>query len=398
MNFQAQKEESMEISDEIEEYKKTAVSTQQLARQMNERYPAYVFHEVSWANYMETDHAAAKKKIQKNHVEKNKDAFTLNHVFSNEESAKLIQLTECHGYAMLISAIKGGKGRTNTRMCTDDASLSDIIFERIKHHLPKTYRVHGQTWVLCGLNNVFRFCKYTKNQRFNMHCDKRVDSPEYKREQKASFYTVNIYLNDGRRDYKGGKTMFFNKNYQNGKWKPSSHIVGEPGLALVFNHFPRRYQHSGQALQSGIKYIVRTDVIYQLQQYRRLNDVENGYNGNGKQPRQQQRNQSSYYSSPQSNMMNNYNMRNGTQQRQSVRPPPQSMGIRPTHHFNSQSNMRMNNVRGRRGNGMRGGRGGRGRGRGRGHYDMAFRLNNMGAPNRNRYQKQQQPKEDWPKL
>merc|ERR1712242_89250 len=98
-----------------------------------------------------------------------------------------------------------------------------------------------------------------------MHCDKRVDCPQYRKEQKASFYTVNIYLSDAGRDYKGGKTIFFKKDARN-KWKKSSQVAAKPGLALVFNHFPKRYQHAGQALSQGTKYIVRTDVIYQLEQ------------------------------------------------------------------------------------------------------------------------------------
>ena len=261
-----------------------------------------VFHSVSWAKYMDDD----AKDIQFNRIEQNKDAFTLSHVFSKNDCNKLIHLSECHGYSMLVGASRGKKYRTNTRMITDDESLCDLLFERIKQFLPKTYKIHGQRWKLCGLNQRFRFCKYTQGQQFEMHCDKRAVCPQYTAEHKASFYTVNIYLNDGLLDYKGGKTLFFNRDYSTGrKWKESSYVIGRPGLALIFNHYPQRYQHSGQQLVSGTKYIFRSDVIYRLQRYEEKNANEDG-NYNQLQTPQVQ-------IAPQPNYSNLFN---------SIRPPP----------------------------------------------------------------------------
>ena len=98
-------------------------------------------------------------------------------------------------------------------------------YERIKAFLPKQYKINGQLWKLHGLNERFRFCKYTENQQFNIHHDKKL----------ASFYTVNIYLNDGNKEYIGGKTIFYNETKQ-AKYKQSSFVIGHP----------QKYKHSGE--------------------------------------------------------------------------------------------------------------------------------------------------------
>ncbi len=123
--------------------------------------------------------------------------------------------------------------------------------------LPKTYKINGKIWKLCGLNSRIRFCKYTSGQHFDIHNDKRVELPN---ENKASFYTVNIYLNNGFMDFEGGRTIFYSSN---SKWRESSHVIPIPGLALIFNHFPQKYKHSGEKIASGSKYIARTDVMYE---------------------------------------------------------------------------------------------------------------------------------------
>lgn len=55
-----------------------------------------------------------------------------------------------------------------------------------------------------------------------------------------------IYLND---DFEGGETEFENLLT----------VTPEKGTALIFYH-PLR--HEGKALASGLKYVLRTDVMY----------------------------------------------------------------------------------------------------------------------------------------
>merc|ERR1719166_10270 len=147
-------------------------------------------------------------------LEKGKDAFILSNVLSEQECASLIHLSERHGYVMLMSAERGGKGRTNTRVLSHDESLAAFLFERMKKFLPKTYelsdgRMWNEEWDLVGLNERFRWCKYGEGQSFkNIHCDKRVSLHQ---EERFSFFTVNIYLNGHGASYRGGRTIFYDQ-------------------------------------------------------------------------------------------------------------------------------------------------------------------------------------------
>ena len=56
-----------------------------------------------------------------------------------------------------------------------------------------------------------------------------------------------IYLND---DYEGGETKF-----------NMTSVKGRKGMALVFLH---SLPHEGAEVKSGIKYVLRTDIMYRL--------------------------------------------------------------------------------------------------------------------------------------
>ena len=92
-----------------------------------------------------------------------------------------------------------------------------------------------------------------------MHCDARfVRSSEEK-----SFYTVNVYINNGGgKDFKGGRTCFFNPHKITGKMEVSVGVVAHAGSALIFNQAPERIYHNGEEVYDGVKYLMRTDVMY----------------------------------------------------------------------------------------------------------------------------------------
>eukprot|EP01084_Bolivina_argentea_P057197 104549_1 len=224
-----------------------------------------VFHQVNWIKYLNTKYNSSKY-IQLEHIEPNKDAFILKNVLTKTECKTLIFLSESHGYCPIFSALNGKTNRTNTRMIINDKSLTNILFERIKIYLPNIYKVNGQTWQLVGLNERFRFCKYISNQQFKLHHDGRNG---IKGQNIASFYTINIYLNNGNGNhFTGGNTIFYEYNKSNSnknlKYKPSSFVTPESGLFLIFNHYPNHYKHSGDIIQNGTKYIARTEAMYKL--------------------------------------------------------------------------------------------------------------------------------------
>ena len=68
--------------------------------------------------------------------------------------------------------------------------------------------------------------------------------------------TFMIYLNDGMT---GGETRFFMDMERALKQRPYLSVRPEEGLALVFLH---SIWHEGAVVQSGRKYVLRTDVMY----------------------------------------------------------------------------------------------------------------------------------------
>ncbi len=169
--------------------------------------------------------------------------FTLSNVLSPEECLAFIQRAEQHGFEKAMVSSRHGavinlNVRNNDRVIVDDPELAEQIWQRIKHLLP----VMQQGREIRGLNERFRFYRYTEGQVFRWHCD-----GYFERENgEQSVLTFLIYLND---DYVGGETNF--------EW---TKVKGETGMGLIF---PHHLVHQGNAvLGDGVKYVIRTDVMY----------------------------------------------------------------------------------------------------------------------------------------
>jgi predicted 2-oxoglutarate/Fe(II)-dependent dioxygenase YbiX len=163
---------------------------------------------------------------------------------SREECDALIQKSETIGYEEAMVDVGGGeqrmiKGvRNNERVLYKDETYAAFIWERLKDFAPQ-----GKSdRTACGLNELFRFYKYSAGQRFKMH----KDGSFIRNPSEASQYTFMIYLNE---DYTGGETIF-----------ASGEIIRPAaGTALIFHH-PLR--HEGSLLTAGVKYVLRTDIMY----------------------------------------------------------------------------------------------------------------------------------------
>lgn len=128
--------------------------------------------------------------------------------------------------------------RNNDRLMIFDNDLAKNLFEKAVEFLPQTH----EDYKVLDFNEMFRIYKYSSGQRFKMH----HDGSYIRNENEKSFYTFLIYLND---DFEGGKTEFENLFT----------VAPKKGSALVFYH-PLR--HEGKTLISGLKYVLRTDVMY----------------------------------------------------------------------------------------------------------------------------------------
>jgi predicted 2-oxoglutarate/Fe(II)-dependent dioxygenase YbiX len=87
----------------------------------------------------------------------------------------------------------------------------------------------------------FRFYRYEVGQFFKWHRDGYMGQGE----SVQSLLTFLIYLNE---DYSGGETEF--------RW---GRLPTKTGKALVF---PHRLVHQGATVEQGVKYVLRTDVMY----------------------------------------------------------------------------------------------------------------------------------------
>ena len=183
------------------------------------------------------------------------DIFAVNEIFSAEECEALISAAESHGFG---ETDYPKEYRGNLRLITFDKSLSDSVWSRLQSFVPSTVNESGRKYKVVGLNECWRLAKYFPGDQFGSHVDAFFE--DHKTGQKSMF-TVNIYMNGG---FKGGNTTFYTQGKTSGPIS-SYDIVPEAGLAVLFRQPPAKsYLHKGQVLQSGNKYLFRSDVMYTL--------------------------------------------------------------------------------------------------------------------------------------
>ena len=176
-------------------------------------------------------------------IEETSEIYVIPHFLTNEECDELILKSESIGYEEAKVNIDGAQKmmkaiRDNERVLFTDLVYAFQLWKRLKSYIRP---VIGNSYAI-GLNEMFRFYKYTPGQRFKMH----RDGSYIRNETEFSYYTFMIYLND---DYEGGQTKF-----QSGEF-----IVPQKGSALIFEH---SLKHEGAAVKKGTKYVLRTDIMY----------------------------------------------------------------------------------------------------------------------------------------
>lgn len=179
--------------------------------------------------------------------------FTIDNFLSKEECQELINATELVKYEEAPVTLDGDKGifqmmpdvRNNTRVIIDDETAAAQLFEKLKSQLPYTFK---HIWQLEKLNSRFRFYRYEAGQTFKPHIDGKYTESLLC----ESKLTLLIYLSE---DFTGGETTFFNSNEDELRFK----VVPKLGQVLVFDH---HQLHSGDPVIDGVKYVMRTDVMY----------------------------------------------------------------------------------------------------------------------------------------
>ncbi|PTT91181.1 iron-regulated protein [Pelomonas sp. HMWF004] len=172
--------------------------------------------------------------------------YRLPQVFSTADCARFIQQAEGFGFEPATINTETGvrfesEVRNNDRVIFDSTELALEVWQRVALDLPPVWTARG----LAGLNERFRFYRYTAAQKFDWH----VDGPFERSNGERSQLTLLIYLSDG---YEGGATTFD----VDGTVKE---VHGDCGDVVVF---PHRLRHRGSVVTAGTKYMLRTDVMY----------------------------------------------------------------------------------------------------------------------------------------
>jgi hypothetical protein len=197
-------------------------------------------------------------------------AFLLRNLLTAEECNDLIAQAESFG---LADSGYSSDIRITDRVSVMGDDLSSLLFDRARPFLQDVvvpidgvvpqgvnFSMGRGRWQPVGLNPCLRGCRYRPGGFFCPHFDGGFDMSQRVR----SIKTFMLYLNE---DFEGGRTRFYNESqprYRGGE--PENEICAlrpETGSCLVFNH---RITHDGEELLAGVKYILRTEVMYERQQ------------------------------------------------------------------------------------------------------------------------------------
>ena len=191
--------------------------------------------------------------------------YLLHRVMTPKECKRLIAAAEAIGFSHAGLAIGNDTYRVNTavrnnqRVVLDAAQLAAGLWARLRPHVDAQHE--GSRIAPHGLNERFRVYRYEQGQRFFPHVDVRTRIPQG--ETRAS---LMIYLNDG---FEGGETRFFeekDKRSRRGegrgrKFDNRVRFALRPttGSVVVFDHL---LLHEGSEVTAGVKYAVRSDLVY----------------------------------------------------------------------------------------------------------------------------------------
>ncbi|KXL46739.1 hypothetical protein M433DRAFT_153456 [Acidomyces richmondensis BFW] len=227
-------------------------------------------------------------------------AVILDNVLTQLECDELLSAAEAStaaGWERAMINIGGGQQRlmTESRNCGriiwDSSEVISKIWKRIEH-VPEVREINriknapnilgngpttrGETWKFTRPNERMRFLKYVGGEYFRPHCDGSYETPDGK---ECSYFTLHLYLNDAF-SASGSEIAYLPKKYQTEILRTRSlggatifhsidmrhrvDVIPKAGRILLFQH--RGLLHSGDDVVKGVKYTMRTDLMYTLEE------------------------------------------------------------------------------------------------------------------------------------
>ncbi len=225
----------------------------------------------TWANNKENEinlDENLKPNIKRIDLDDVPGTFQLLNVFTAQECEDFIKQTEELGYLedAAVSLPRSVRHNDNITWVVDDLT-HDIIWNRCKDYMIDNKEIFYGKKTL-GINKRFRFYKYSEGDFFKLHSDgswpgSRVVNKELITDFYKDRYSQMTFLILLSEDFQGGETQFIvNKNGE----KELVNIRTPKGGVLCFPHglHPLHCLHSSNTITSGIKYIIRTDVLFEV--------------------------------------------------------------------------------------------------------------------------------------
>lgn len=163
--------------------------------------------------------------------------WELDAVYSKDECERFIEIVESHHPGLATNNIQY---RNQHRVIIDDPVMAANLFDRINYSFPQTI----EEFSLSRLNERLRFYKYVEGQHFTPHMDHWYQASD----TEISLFSVLVYFNE---DFEGGETRFMEQL--------DAVVQPKTGKVAAFQH---KIRHEGCVVTKGIKYAMRTDVMY----------------------------------------------------------------------------------------------------------------------------------------
>ncbi|KAK8945984.1 hypothetical protein KSP40_PGU001840 [Platanthera guangdongensis] len=208
-----------------------------------------------------------KKDLKINRL-KDTHLFTIPNFLTAYEANAFIEVAESIGFTHQgsLGQTHGEAYRDNDRISVSSPPLTEGLWDSGLKKVFDDIKIFGKTAV--GLNPNIRFYRYNVGQQFGRHFDESVDLEQGRR----TYYTLLVYLsgssgskgksNSATSDSSmpslaGGETVFYDKRH-----KVVSEVAPLEGMALLHLHGAKCMLHEARAVTKGIKYILRSDVVF----------------------------------------------------------------------------------------------------------------------------------------
>jgi hypothetical protein len=209
-------------------------------------------------------------------------ASAIKNVLSQEQCAEMISCINSKGFTPALLNVGGGFQmyaphiRDGNRAIVDSPEMAAYLFHVLRPYLPETIGGDDNNDMqLVDLNERLRFLCYNKpGQQFELHTDGMYQRPQgHVNAGDISMITVQLYLHDLPKEF-GGATTFSLPESMGESMGLSMSMIGddnkvkvayqpEAGSVLLFT---QDLPHEGSKVEQGIKYTVRTEVMYRFRE------------------------------------------------------------------------------------------------------------------------------------